>query len=433
MSREKPFAWRARWIFPVEGPPLENATIEIADGLIVGLHDRRDPRAVDLGNVAMIPGLVNAHTHLELSDVARPLTPAEPFTDWLRAVIGHRRARPATPAAAAERMTRGHAESTDAGTLVVGDIIGPNWLELPASAFPPRGVAFLELIGLNPQRVAEEEGAAQRFLGSERVSTTPEDNQPANGRDVSPTIAPTRLSASPCVRGLSPHAPYSVHPDLIRAAVDLADERRVPLAIHLAETTAELQLLRDGTGEFRTFLEELGVWNPAAFADSRRPLDFLEALAPLDRALVIHGNYLADDELQFLSRHPNISVVYCPRTHAYFGHAPHPWRDMLSRGINVSLGTDSRASNPDLSLWNEMRFLHRRFSEVSGALLLKMGTLNGARSLGCDAHTGSLTAGKRADLAAVPLPAAASADPYELLFASPGRPSILTVPAVDDD
>jgi cytosine/adenosine deaminase-related metal-dependent hydrolase len=133
--------------------------------------------------------------------------------------------------------------------------------------------------------------------------------------------------------------------------------------------------------------------------------------------LVIHGNYLDAVEFDWLQNHPQVSVVYCPRTHAYFQHAPHPWREMLERGINVALGTDSRGSNPDLSLWREMQFLATTFPDVDPARILAMGTRRGAAALGRDSEQGTLEPGKQALLASVPLPTTPDSDPYRLLFA----------------
>ena len=158
-----------------------------------------------------------------------------------------------------------------------------------------------------------------------------------------------------------------MHPELFRGLVDLAVARRAPLAMHLAETREELQLLALGTGEFVPFLEELGVWRPEAIPRESRPLDYFHELARVETALAIHGNYLALDEIEFLAGHPNVSVVYCPRTHAYFRHAAHPWRKLLARGVNVALGTDSRGSNPDLSVWNELLFLRTLAPDVDRA------------------------------------------------------------------
>ena len=159
----------------------------------------------------------------------------------------------------------------------------------------------------------------------------------------------------------------------------LAQSANVPAAVHLAETEAERELLADGTGEFRTLLEEFGIWNPQLFG-GRTWSEFLEPLGELAHPLVIHGNYLDDDALRFLAQHPHMTLVYCPRTHAGFGHPPHPWRTLLTLGGSVALGTDSRASNPDLSLWAELQFLATRFPDASHLDLLSLATLSGARA-----------------------------------------------------
>jgi cytosine/adenosine deaminase-related metal-dependent hydrolase len=212
-----------------------------------------------------------------------------------------------------------------------------------------------------------------------------------------------------------------VHPKLFRAAVDLAVEFEAPLAIHLAETRSELELLREGTGEFVEMLRQFGVWSPDAIPRGSRPLDYLGQLAAVHHPLVIHGNYFDADELVFLAAHPHIHVVYCPRTHAFFGHDPHPWREMLLAGIGLAFGTDSRASNPDLSLWNELLFLRTRHPEFPPAELLRLGSLAGATALGVNAITGSLATGKQADLTVISLPDQSGTDAYSLLFASGNR------------
>jgi cytosine/adenosine deaminase-related metal-dependent hydrolase len=388
---------RARWIFPVDRPPLENAIIEIVDGRIAAVTDSREPATTDLQNAAVIPGLVNAHTHLELSDVAQPLQPPAPFTSWLRSVMAHRRARPADADASSRVVRNGAREALLTGTTLLGDIVSADWTEVADLYDGPRRVNFLELLGLSSDRIPTQVTLARAHL--ERGAITP---------------AGAQLETH--IPGLSPHAPYSVHPDLFNQLVRLAQEFKAPLAVHLAETRAELELLDLGTGEFVDFLRGLGVWLPTDFPGGMRIPDYLRSLATLAHPLVIHGNYLSVFEIDFLARCETISVVYCPRTHAFFGHTPHPWRQLLARGVNVALGTDSRASNPDLSLWNELLYLCRQYPDVAPETLLEMGTIRGARALGLADELGSLTPGKSADLAIVSLPVMDSSDSYELLF-----------------
>ncbi|MGQ0635529.1 MAG: amidohydrolase family protein [Planctomycetaceae bacterium] len=398
----------ARWVLPVDGPPLERGVVEIEGGLITALHSKPPgPNAVDLGSVALIPGLVNAHTHLELSDVDAPLPFAGSFTDWLGSVIEHRRARAAgataTPATT-PAVIRGCRECLAQGTTLVADIVSPEWNPATVAETSLPVVALLECLGLSAERILEQVRAALNHL-----------RQAESGSE--PGVQ----------RGLSPHAPYSVHPDLLSALVDIAVSHEAPVAIHLAETEAERDLLAGGRGPFVEFLKSIGAWRDGVFRGGLRFADYLRELARAPWGLVIHGNYLAGEDLDLLAGCPHLSVVYCPRTHARFGHAPHPWQTLLSRGIAVALGTDSRASNPDLSLWRELQFLHERHPEFPPHRLLELGTREGARALNTENTRGTLTPGKRADLAVVALPAHPAADPYDLLFHSTARISATMV------
>ena len=151
----------------------------------------------------------------------------------------------------------------------------------------------------------------------------------------------------------------------------------MPVALHLAETREELELLQSGTGPFVPMLQSFDAWHPDVIPRGTRPLDFLRALGQAHRALVIHGNYLNSEEITFLAAlAARMSLVYCPRTHAYFGHEPYPLASLLAAGVNVAVGTDSRASNPDLDLWEELRYLQRHFGDaVAPADVLRMATL----------------------------------------------------------
>ena len=381
-----------RYLFPVSGKPLRDATITLAGPRIAALGDHCPGVPVrDLGNVAVLPGLVNAHTHLEFSDLAAPLgSPGESLPAWIRRVIAHRRTRaPGQPGG----VSQGLMESTRNGTTAIGEIATGPW---PIAAEPKALVAvFRELIGLLPEQIGPQLAAAKVHLDEPWAS-------------------------HPDLRGgLSPHAPYSVHPDLVRGLVKLAGQSSAPLAMHLAESQEELELLAAGTGSFRELLDELQVWSPGAIPRDMRVLDYLRELTAAPRALVIHGNYLAPDEIDFLAAHyDRLSVVYCPRTHAWFGHERYPLAQMLSAGVRVALGTDSRASNPDLSLLEELRFVARHHPQVEPAAVLGLGTLAGARALGVDRDVGTLAAGKLANLTVVPLPEREAGDPHELLFDS---------------
>ncbi len=386
--------YRARWMFPIASPPLENGVVEIEDGVISAVHNKAEPRAVDLGNAAILPGLANAHTHLEFSDLPAPLERAEPFADWIRSLVAHRRSRTSSVENA---IAQGLREATRSGTKVIGEIATAGWSPkafLKASDPSVRVVVFRELLGLLPERMEEQLAVAHRHL--EEASA-----------DEHPTL----------VRGLSPHAPYSVHPELFHRLVRLCRDHKAPLAIHLAETRAELELLSEGRGELVEMLSAFGAWRENIIPRRSRILDYLNPLAEVERGLIVHGNYLNDEDIGFLAEHPHLTVVYCPRTHAYFGHKNHPWPKLIRAGVRVALGTDSRASNPDLNLWEEVKFLRRKHPDVPPAQWLTWATRNGAVALyGPDTDLGILEVGHPAVFTTIPLAKADAADPYELLF-----------------
>jgi cytosine/adenosine deaminase-related metal-dependent hydrolase len=304
---------------------------------------------------------------------------------WLRDVIRHRRFCKAEETLAAIRQ--GLDECIRTGTTLVGDISGDgsSWQALAGAG--ARAVVFRELLGL-PQDRAETALAAGRAWLTEHPAT--------------PTCRP----------GLSPHAPFSARADLFERAALLARQARCPLATHLAESGEELELLHQHRGPFVDFLKELGVWGPEGLA--RSPADVMKLCDGGNPKLFIHGNYLAPSA--GIPR--NSTIVYCPRTHAAFGHPPHPFRVFLDRRIRVALGTDSLASNPDLDLLAEARFLHSLHPDLPGDVLLRMATLSGAEALGWGDETGSLAPGKSADLVSVPVNGPDAADPHALLFDS---------------
>ena len=379
-------------MFPVDRPPIGGGCVTATEGRIVELSKKPSGPVRDLGDVAILPGLVNAHTHLEFSGLASPIgTPGVSLPDWIRQVMA---SREETKEQTQEAISQGLAECIRFGTTSVGEISQPGW---PAECFEGRPLdttIFLECMGLSETRTKESLEAAQEHLAA------------AKGQH-------------DWLAALSPHAPYTVGFDLLEALVDLSARHHVPLALHLAESPEELELMQTAGGPFAQLLKERGVWNQEAFRPGTKPLDYLKRLCRAHRALAIHGNFFESEEVAFVAAHSDrISVVYCPRTHAFFGHPPHPLPQLLAAGASVALGTDSRASNPDLDLLTEMRFAAREFPELSAETILRLGTLDGAVALGLSEESGSLTPGKWANLTIVPLPYVVSTDPHESLLAT---------------
>jgi cytosine/adenosine deaminase-related metal-dependent hydrolase len=225
--------------------------------------------------------------------------------------------------------------------------------------------------------------------------------------------------------GIEPHAPYSIDLRGYAQCLSEASVRGMPLATHLAETPDEAAFLADHSGEFRRLWDILGssVEDVPTFAGG--PIAAMRATGVLTHpAVLAHVNYVSDRELEILAR-GRASVVYCPRTHAYFGHPPHRYAEMLARGVNVAVGTDSTASSPDLDLMADLRLIYRQGPDLGAATILEMGTVSGARALGMADFIGKLEAGYRADLCAFP---ARGANPLHDLLESQ-QPCAATVVA----
>lgn len=383
---------KARYVFPVTSAPIPDGTVTIEGTRIVGLRGAAQGTVRDLGNVAILPGLVNAHTHLEFSDLRAPLgPPGMGFVQWIEAVIRFRREAAERPPNAVELGLR---ESSRSGVTALGEIAQPGFDHKAFRASRLDATVFVELIAPTRDRINDALNAAalhEMLRGLRRVYRS----------------------------GLAPHAPYSVHPELLRDLLLVKLTHQAPIAFHLAESREELELLRLGTGPFREFLSRIEGWSPAMIPRGTRPLDYLRLLSKAKRALVIHGNYLDEEETALVAEQSDrMAVVYCPRTHAYFGHDPYPLARYLSAGVVVGLGTDSRASSPDLSILSEMRFVARHYPAVSPRQVIRLGTLDAARVLGLEKSIGSLSARKYADLAIVRLPDRDAKDPHELLFDS---------------
>jgi cytosine/adenosine deaminase-related metal-dependent hydrolase len=323
---------------------------------------------VDLPAHVALPPLVNAHAHLDLTNVgALPFDGT--FADWAGAV---RARRATTPAEVAAAVHEGAHRAAAGGTGFIGDIAG-NFgmaaLEALRDAAPAaglRGVSFVEVFG-----IGSASGRGTEFLRGLRAQS------PAERGGI-------RL-------GVSPHAPYSCDDAVYAAAAALG----LPLATHLAETLDELRFVQDASGPFADLLRAVGAWTPELRGWGTGPVErVLPALRGSGAALV-HLNYLHDAALEALAREAAVPggpvAVYCPRASAYFrhpaaGHAPHRYRDMLAAGIPVALGTDSAivlGDAPTISVLDEMRALSRR-DGADPAQLVAMATVHGARALGVD-------------------------------------------------
>ncbi len=335
-----------------------------------------DPGSRDLGNVALLPGLINAHIHLELSWLRGRVPPAARFTDWVKRLVAARGGveRADDPGVLAP-LRAAIRELQASGTVAVGDISNSLASPDPMHAAGLDGVVFHELLGFN-----ERDGAVIERTRAARAA--------ARGRV-----------------SLAPHAPYSTSPELfraIRASVD-ASACRIT-SVHLGESPEETELLATGTGPWRGMLELIGVWRDDWAIPGRGPVEYLDGLGVLDgQTLVVHGVQFDDAALARLVA-LGVTLVTCPRSNQWVGVGVPPIERFYRSGVAVAVGTDSLASVEDLNLFSELKAMRRIAPGVPAAKLLESATLIGARALGLDSELGSLTPGKRAEILAIELP-----------------------------
>lgn len=383
MSRDRLFV--ASLVVPITTPPVRCGGVLVRDGVIRAVgraatlaRRRRHLEEIDLGDSVLLPGLVNPHVHLELSHCDANRSKGLSFVDWILA-LGRQldRDSPDFTDRIARATAAGAMECLRSGVTCVGDI--SQQVAVTRAVLrdgPLRVVSFGEALGLAKLR--------DRF-----------EQQRARALDLSDESAFLRC-------GLSPHAPYTVDEQGLRDCVRDAHDARRPLAIHLAETSDEADFTFHLGGAFRELWERIGSWRDDVPCPGVGPIELAERTGLLSAgSLLAHVNHVNDAELEWLSRRPS-SVVYCPRTHAYFGHPPHRWQEMLARGINVALGTDSRASTPDLDLIREVRQARLLAPDLPAVELLKLVTIRAAHAIGQCSRVGSLTPGLCADFAVFP-------------------------------
>ena len=375
---------RAKYILADPYTLLKNGAIEIAStGRIKNIAPWRELsvqpeiKVVDWGAAIVIPGLVNAHVHLELTSLCNKLSRFDSFTDWLSQLISKRRAW--TLRQLRSSVREGIAQSLAAGVTTVGEISSSGVTRDLIRDTPLRNVVFEESIAFPPDLAAEKIADMNRTLD-------------------------TSESGDLYRPGISPHAPYTVSGDLYRGLAELAQLRKLPLATHIAETEEEILFLRKGTGEFRNFLDAMGLLPSNWIAPGLDPVPYLHSLGVLGtNCLLVHCNYLDDESIRLVAR-TRSSIVYCPRSHAFFHHRKHPIRQLLDAGINVAMGTDSLASNRTLSLLDEMRFLYKERKDIKAEEILQAATRNGAKALGCGGRLGTLGPGNPADMTVLEVP-----------------------------
>ncbi|MGA0039906.1 MAG: amidohydrolase family protein [Pirellulales bacterium] len=391
-SRRADITLRARCVIGNQGLPLDGGWVRLRAGRVIAVG-RRPPgcAAIDLGDVLLMPGLVNAHTHLEFSTIGTPVPPQPPggLAGWIPAVVSAR--RQAARSETATALLAGLRESAAAGVTLLGEIATAD----PVLAYPERNVpkvrVFRECLGLGPHRIEGSLAALRRGL----------DRLPDHAA------------------GLSPHAPYSVHASLAKRLVDVAVRRRLPVVVHLAESREERELIEQGRGAFRQLLESIGAWPtpPPKFLSAA---DWISLACRAPRAAFVHASFVDDLALARLARHRRrAAVIVCPRTALLISGTIAPLRRLLDAGIRVAIGTDGRGSAPDLSPLNEARTLIDR-GLISPREALEMVTTSAAWAIACEQVAGQIAPGRPANLAIL-RPQQHSRDPFDDAFAPTTR------------
>ena len=400
--------YHARWVLPVGAPAVRDGTVVVDGACIAWVGPRAAlPAAMagtdeELGDAILMPGLVNAHIHLDLAAFAGALD-GLPFFAWVRTLVRGLRETMGEEALA-EISRWSVADQLAHGVTTMGHT-GPSRVAFDAiREMGARGLAFLEVFGPDPAECA------------------------ASLAGVRARVDAARRDETPLVRiGVSPHAPYSVSDALYAAVAGYARDDALPLAVHIAESADESRLVSAGEGEFAHFLSARGI-RVAPRAVS--PVALLERMGVLATGpLCIHVVRADADDILRLGG-SGARVAHCPRANAWFGHGTAPVRELRRAGIAVGLGTDSIASNEDVRLLAEARDAADESLAPSGRL--ELATLGGARALWCDDVVGILAPGMDADLAAFAIddPIACDQDPARyLLQQCAAAPSLVTIVA----
>ena len=396
----------ADMVLPMSSPPISRGAVRVEGAHItaVGLAAEIAPQAgeevVDLGDATLLPGLVNAHCHLDYSHFRGALEARNGFTEWIKKINALRRSFGPEDYLAA--IAAGFRELAHGGVTTVANIESFPEL-LPLLPPPPlRTWWFLELIDVRT-RVDEE----STLLGALSFFEKHPD--------------------WPGGFGLSPHAPYTASVDLYRLARTCGEEHGMLSTTHIAESVEEHEMFSHARGPLYDFLAGMGRDNSDCGQGSALSHLVEHGVIGAD-CLIAHLNYLQDYDYDLVVG-SGASVVHCPKCHTYFGHAPFPLRALRERGVNICLGTDSLASNNALDMRSEMREA-RELHGLSAREVLEMSTLNGARALGQAGRFGEISPGSLADLVAFPHEPGEEAgddDPYHRVVESYVRPSLLLV------
>lgn len=399
--------YHARWVLPIASAPINDGTVAESGGVITYVGPRGGaPPGEDreLGDALILPGLVNTHTHLELT-VMRGFLEDLCFSDWISR-LRRSRNEVLSNEMLLDSARLGILEGLLAGVTTFADTCSSGVAMQAMKEMGVRGVMYQETFGPDPSVADSAMAELDRRVGSLI------DEQ-------------TDLVGL----GISPHAPYTVSDDLYAACARYAAAKKLPLAMHIAESREEEEIVAQGAGALAAGWKKRGI---EVRKRARSPIALLEKLGLLgERSLLIHCVRVDEQDIAAIARH-GCAVAHCPASNAKFGHGVAPILPLLAAGVRVGIGSDSVASNNRMDLLDEARLavlIHRavaRRHDAFGARdALRLATAGGASALGIGDRVGTLSVGKDADLAAFRLDSLRtipSGDPEAAaLFAVSGR------------
>jgi cytosine/adenosine deaminase-related metal-dependent hydrolase len=409
---------RAHTVVTMDGPPIENGAVRVREGRIIEVGKSPElasgtDKIIDLGDRILLPALINAHCHLDYTCLRGKIPRQQSFTDWIRGINAEK--AKLSPEDYDASITAGFAEARQFGTSTIANLSAFPTLVAQVQD-PIRTWWFAELIDVR-RRLENSTALSSQTSGDEIVNRALGSLKTADRK------------------GLAPHAPFTASANLYRCCADIAERDNFLLTTHLAESREEMQMFRDARGPLYEFLKEIGRdmndcgrttplqaflrplqlsrWGPSVQAERA------ESIGRTQPWIIAHLNELTENDFDSLAKIPQkFSIVHCPRSHAYFGHSDFQFERLRELGFNICLGTDSLASNADLSLFAEMRIFRDRF-HVQPRKVLEMVTINPACALEECNRLGKIGANFLADMIALPF--IKSADIFETILNFVGK------------
>lgn len=385
---------RGKWLIPVAFPPIRDGYLIIKNGKITSigkisnLKKKDFKKTIDCSHHIVMPGLINPHTHLELSNIKGKIKRDTSFTHWIKSLTNEILSWKEEDYESS--INKGIDELIFSGVTTIGDISRTGLSYEIFDERGLRGIVFLEVLGFHPSIEKERMG----FLK----------------KKIRPIDKDKRVNF-----GVSPHSPYSVTPDLFKEGYQVAFQHGAPIAIHCSETEEELEFVEKGRGEIRNMLEDFGLWDNHWSAPRISPIAYLNRMGVLKNIIGVHINLLKDGDLALLESN-HVKVVCCLGSNQWFNREKIcPIDLLLKKGISVSLGTDSLASNDSLNFFVEMRLAKKVFPKLSYQQIIEMVTIKGAKALSLDEKIGSFEKDKEADIISVDLRGSDISDPNEYI------------------